>query len=187
MGLGEDDDVELPDELKEVVGAVVDEVLPPGFIDVQQEIGSTLPERVVLERVHHHFAHAGLGYRYRGEDTFKLKVRSRKYPMFGAFSGKVHIIRKVPFHNNPHYPRYALQGVLQYHPSVLWCLGVLLFFALLAALIRPGAVVGWGLFLLGSGITLFSSFRLGREERDEAEARVEAAFLRLRTTVQNIR
>ncbi len=186
MAFGDDDEVELPDQLKSM-GHVVDEVLPPGIIDISQEIGTYLPERMVQDRVHHYFAHAGLGYKYVNEDTFKLRVRSRTYPLFGKFTGKVNIYRKVPFSNRPQVPDYAIEGVLQFRPSVSWCLMVFALFGVLVWLFKPGAVVGWGLFLLGSGLTLLVRWQIGRSDREEAEDQIERAFLLLRTSLQNIR
>ncbi len=184
----DEDDLELPDRLKPVVGPVIDEMLGPGIINISQELGTRLPERMVYTRINHHFAHAGLGYRPVSHDTFRLAVRSRKYPLFGKFDGRVHIIPKVPFRDE-HFavPTYAIEGLLLYHISVLWFIAVLSFFFLLGYLTHAGFWLGVCIEVFGSAIVLYITYQLGRNEHEEAEERIEASFLFLRSTLQNIR
>lgn len=164
----------------------LDSVLDRGAINVSHEIGSALPLREFLRRTQHSFQHEDLGYRYVSADTFKLKVRSRKYPLFGSFSGSVHLYEKLP-KLHPNYSTYAMEGLLEYRMSFLWFISVASFFFLLANVFKPGLFFGALLEAVGTGLVVYSTYQLGRKERKEVADRLDAAVLRLRATQHNIR
>jgi hypothetical protein len=175
-----DEDVDVPQEMKQYV----DEVLDPGKIDISHEIATFLPLSQVLERTHTHFRHTDLRYRKLSKDTFLLRARSRKYPLFGSFVGQVHVFEKLPARQ----PRdYKIEGLLEYRVSLLWLIAVLSFFFLLAYVLRLDFWFSVALEAFGTGLVIYTTHRLGRDERDEVEERVEASFLGLRATLQNLR
>jgi hypothetical protein len=170
-----DDELELPEQLAPI--------LCKGAIDISYPINSNLPLPVVAGRAAHHFQHSDLGYKYVSGDTFKLKVRGRKYPVFGSFTGQVHVLQK--FEGNSR--SYTLEGLLEYRMSVLWFLGVLSFFFLLMYLVKPGLWIGALFEAVGSGLVLYSTYNLGRDQRDEVAEHVDASCRFLVNTIENMR
>jgi hypothetical protein len=111
-------------------------------------------------------------------------VRSRKYPVFGAYTGQVHVIKKIPFSGRT---LYSIEGLLEYRLSIIWFIGVMSFFFLLSFIAQLDLWFGAALQAIGTGLTIFFTYQLGKNEQEEVAERVEASFLRLRSTVQNIR
>lgn len=169
-----EDELELPED--------VERLIEPGMIDISQVLGTRLASHHVIARVNHHFRESDLGYKPVSADTFKLRIRSRKYPLFGAFAGRVHIIADAQAPG-----RYKIEGLLRFRLSVLWFLAVLAFFFLLTVFTHAGLWLGAFIEALGAGIAIYTSYQLGRAEAREVDERVHASFLRLRTTIQNIR
>ena len=168
-----DDELDIPE--------VIDTMLPHGVIDISYEVGARVPLREIERRTAHYFDHADLGYKQITEDTFKLKVRSPKYPVFGSFAGTVHIYEDVQERV------FRFEGYLQYRVSVLWFVGVLAFFFLLVYMIHPPFWQGVFFEAVASGLCLFWTYKLGQSDRDAVAEHVEGSFLRLRSSIQNMR
>jgi hypothetical protein len=174
-----DDDLDTPH--------ILDPVLDRGAIDISAEIGTHMSFAQFAQRVHHHFQHGEWRYKALAHDSFDLRVRSRKYPLFGTFHGQVHLYEKVPFSNERPYRTYAIEGLLEYRMSVLWFLSVLSFFFLITYITHPGLFVGAAVIAFGGGMTIYMTHHLGRGERDEVEEQVHDSLFRLRSTLQNLR
>lgn len=169
-----EDELELPSE--------IDAALRPGLVSVDQVLGSRLAHEDVVRRVNHYFRDTDLGYKSRSGDTFLLRVRSRKYPVFGRFVGEVHVIQDLK-----HPQTYKIQSLLRFRISLLWFLSSLGFFFLLIKILHSGLWFGVGIQTIGSAIAIITSYKLGRGEAQEVDERVHAAFLRLRSTIDRIR
>jgi hypothetical protein len=174
-----DDSLELPDEMDEVLQA-------PGVIDISSELGCSLPQSMAVPRINRFFRDGDLGYHAVSGDTFRLRVHSRKYPVFGTFTGDVHIIERLGnLKHNRHV--YALEGMLRFRISAVWFIGVFALFFLIVYLAHPEFWQGVLFLGIGSAIVLGATYELGRRERDEAADRVEADVLTLRATIENLR
>jgi hypothetical protein len=174
---------------KPFIDPVVNEVLPPGIIDIQQEVGCLLSRAEATKRIHHHFRDADMGYRPLGEESFKLRIRPRAHPYYGAFTGTVHVRENIDLVAGAPsaYRRFDVSGYLRYRPSILWVSVVCVFFLALLWWLAPSARVGFALFLIGAGATIMITYRLGRSERDAVDTRIAESFLRLRATIHNRR
>jgi hypothetical protein len=165
---------------------VLDPVLERGVISISHEVGTYLAPREFIKRLNHHFRQDDLGYRFVNGDTIRLKVRSRKYPLFGVFAGNIHAYEKLPKASS-NYSTYAVEGLLEYRLSFLWFISVASFFFLLVYIFKPGLLWGSLLQAVGTGAVVYATYKMGLGERREVGDRVENSFLRLRTTLHNIR
>jgi len=194
------DDIEelLPDEarpliheMRPVIDDVAEHVLPSGAITIDTEIGTMLPRGAFVSRVNRHFADDDLGYKpLRGpHDTFKLRVKSARYPWFGAFTGRVHIIEDFGHHAGAHpsIRFYTVTGLLRFRLSVLYCSAVIIGFFLLLWWLSQGFFMTVVFFFFGVGACIGAGYIIGREQRDEVLDRVEESLLRLRATIMNRR
>jgi len=170
-----DDELDIPEALEPMLGK--------GAINISYELQTSIPDSSVNKRVNHHFSHSDIGYKPITDDTFKLKARSRKYPVFGAFVGRVHVLQH--FEGNRRF--YRLEGLLEYRMSVLWFFAVLGFFFLLMYFSKAGLWEGALFEAISSGLTLFWTYNLGRNERDSVEEHVTASCVFLQTTIENMR
>lgn len=184
----------LPDEAQQYVPLLEDvseQVLPGDAIDIDTLVGVPLPRSSFVSRVHHHFADDDLGYKplRRSTDSFKLRVRSARYPWFGAFSGRVHVVEDFGHHPGAHpsVRFYRLTGLLRFRVSVLYAATVALAFFLFLLWTSPGFAATVVFFFLGVGSCIAAGYAMGRGQRDEALDRVEESILRLRSTVMNRR
>ena len=173
-----DDELEIPAEFEQV--------LQPGMINVSQQLGCTLPLPIAVARINHFFEQRDLGYRKVSGDTFKLRVRPRRFPVFGMFVGYIHVYEKLG-HQTGHRHVYEIEGLLQYRVSLLWFLSVCSLFFLISILLNTGLWQGAFFIALGAGSVIFWTYMLGRRERDDVDERLHAAMLELRATIQNIR
>ncbi len=174
---------------KPFITPVINEVLPPGIIDIHQEVGCLLPREQSYPRIHHHFLESDLGYRRLTNDTGKFRIRTRTYPWFGAFTGKITIRENIEPVPGAHasYRRIDIDGYLRYRPSALLIGFVALALLLLILWTQPGLVPSIVLLTLGITITTILTYRLGRDENEEVEDRLAESFMRLRSTIHNRR
>jgi hypothetical protein len=142
-----------------------------------------------VSRVNSHFKESDLGYRPVSGDTFKLRVKSSRYPWFGAFSGRVHIVEEFGHHPGAHptVRFYQLTGILRFRLSILYVTTVALFFLLLLGWLSQGFFQTAVFFFFGVGAAVAAGYALGRGQRDETIDRIEESLLRLRSTIMNRR
>lgn len=182
----------LPDEARSYVEPLVEEVservLPSGVINIDYEIGGAVPRSAFIIRTNSHFAESDLGYKPVSGDTFKLRVKSSRYPWFGAFTGRVHIVEEFGHRSaHPSIRFYQLTGMLRFRMSILYILGVALFFFFALWWLSPGFLQTVTFFFFGVGACILAGYTIGREQRDEVLDRVEESLLRLRSTIMNRR
>lgn len=185
----------LPDEAQQefvpFIEDVSESVLPSDAIDIDTLVGVPLPRSAFVSRVHRHFADDDLGYKplRRSTDSFKLRVRSARYPWFGKFTGKVHVVEDFGHHPGAHpsVRFYRLTGLLRFRLSVVYVSAVALAFFFFLLWTSPGFLPTVVFFFLGVGACIGAGYALGRGQRDEALDRVEESVLRLRTTIMNRR
>lgn len=169
-----DDEFEFPDALAQRLGK--------GAINISQEFATYLSVREVSRRVHTHFEHSDFGYQQVSDDTFKLKARSRRYPLFGIFTGEVHVLEKFGTNRT-----VLLEGLLEFRMSILWFISVASFFFLIVYVTHPGLWLGAVFETLSTGVTIYMTYVLGRNERDDVAEHVEASCLFLRSLFKNTR
>jgi hypothetical protein len=160
-----------------------DPLLDRGTILVEQELATDLPLNTVLARVHHHFQHTELRYKYINKQAFLLRVPSLQHPLFGSFAGVLRITEAPAkkIHD------YEITGRLEYRISLLWFIAVASFFFIIAYLTHPGFWLGVAIEVIGTTLVIVATHHIGRNERDAVEEHVEAHMLRLRATIANIR
>ncbi len=173
-----DDELDIP--------AAFEPVLARGVVNISDEVAASMPLRSAVVRINHHFQQSDLGYKPVSGDTFKLKVRGRTYPVFGSFSGLVHVFERID-EGVPGRRVYAIEGLLQFRLSVLWFLAVFSFFFLIVHFSNAGLWPGVLFTTLGTAVAVLCSYHAGRGQQDEVDERVHASLLRLRTTIQNLR
>ena len=179
----------LPDDARPFIEEVAEQIVPSDAINIDNEIGAAIPRAAFVSRVNSHFAESGFGYKPVSGDTFKLRVKSSRYPLFGAFSGRIHIIEEFGHHPTAHptVRFYQLTGVLRFRLSVLYVTTVSLVFLMLLWWLSPGFLQTVVFFFFGVGASVAAGYTLGRGQRDEVIDRIEESFLRLRTTIMNRR
>ena len=178
----------LPDDARPFIEEVAEQIIPSDSINIDNEIGAAIPRAAFVSRVNSHFAQSDFGYKHVSGDTLKLRVKSSRYPLFGAFSGRMHIVEEFGHRNaHPSIRFYQLTGMLRFRISLLYVTSVALLFFLMLWWLSPGFLQTIVFFFFGVGASVAAGYTLGRGQRDEVIDRIEESFLRLRTTIMNRR